>query len=216
MSIKHCQSAVLEVHTHSDFLVKILNKRQLSQLYFLTGLWLIVTIAFAVWWLQPAHYTEPFRFAFNSFILAWSLIIPGYYFYFLCQMKKPNPELEIPSDSRIAMITTRVPSEPFAKVQKPLPAMKAQSPAHNLIDILSLKQRLHLRILTGLWGIIVIYFLFWWFNPKHFTDAPHFAFNTFLILWSVLLPGYYCFFLSRIKKPNPAIQIPDQKGKICP
>ena len=125
-------------------------------------------------------------------------------------MKKPNLELEIPSDSRIAMITTQAPSEPFAKVQKPLLAMKAQTPVHNLIDILSLKQRLHLRILTGLWGIIVICFLFWWFKPKHFTDAPHFAFNTFLIFWSILLPGYYFFFLNRMKKPNSAIQIPDQ------
>ena len=82
VSIEHCQSAVLEVHTHSDFLVRILNKRQLSQLYFLTGLWLIVTIAFAVWWSQPAHYTEPFRFAFNSFILAWSLTFPATTFTF--------------------------------------------------------------------------------------------------------------------------------------
>ena len=131
MSIKHCQSAVLEVHTPTDFLVKVLNKRQSSQLYFLTGLWLIATIAFAVWWLQLAHYTGPFRFAFNSFILAWSLIIPGYYFYFLCQMKKPNPELEIPSSWRIAMITTRAPSEPFSKVQQTLLAMKAQTPSHD-------------------------------------------------------------------------------------
>ena len=100
-------------------------------MYFLTGLWLLATIAFAIWWLQPAHYTGPFRFAFNSFILAWSLIIPGYYFYFLCQMKKPNPALTIPSCWRIAMITTRAPSEPFARVQKTLLAMKAQTPTHD-------------------------------------------------------------------------------------
>jgi cellulose synthase (UDP-forming) len=114
-----------------NYLVKVLNKQESAQLFFLTGLWLIATIAFAIWWFQPAHFTGPIRFAFNSSILAWSLIIPGYYFYFICQMKKPNPELEIPSSWRVAMVTTKAPSEPFARVQQTLLAMKAQSPAHD-------------------------------------------------------------------------------------
>jgi cellulose synthase (UDP-forming) len=114
-----------------SYLVRVLNKQQSLRLYFMVGIWLIATIGFTIWWLQPVHFTEPFRFAFNSLILAWSLIIPGYYFYFLCQMKKPNPELEVPSDWRIAMITTRAPSEPFSKVQKTLLAMKAQGPNHD-------------------------------------------------------------------------------------
>jgi len=123
--------AASEVRKLGNYLVKVLNKRQSAQLYFLSGLWLIATIAFAIWWLQPAHYTGPIRFAFNSFILAWGLVIPGYYFYFLCRMKKPNPELEIPSSWRIAMVTTRAPSEPFAQVQQTLLAMKEQAPAHD-------------------------------------------------------------------------------------
>jgi cellulose synthase (UDP-forming) len=131
VSIEHSQSLVYENHAPVEYLTKVLNKRQSSHLYFLTSVWLVTTVAFAVWWFQPAHYTEPFRFAFNSFILAWSLIIPGYYFYFLCQMKKPNPKLEIPSTWRIAMVTTRAPSEPFSKVQKTLLAMKAQMPSHD-------------------------------------------------------------------------------------
>ena len=123
--------AAPKVRNPGHYLVKVLNKRQSARLYLLTGLWMIATIAFAIWWLQPAHFTGPIRFAFNSFILAWSLIIPGYYFYFISQMKKPNPELEIPSSWRIAMITTRAPSEPFAKVQQTLFAMKAQTPPHD-------------------------------------------------------------------------------------
>lgn len=131
LNTKHSRIAAPGVRRLGSYLVKVLNKRQSTQLYFLTGLWLIATIAFAIWWLQPAHFTGPIRFGFNSFILAWSLIIPGYYFYFICQMKKPNPELEIPSSWRIAMITTRAPSEPFAKVQQTLLAMKAQDPPHD-------------------------------------------------------------------------------------
>ena len=112
-------------------LVNVLTTRQSAQLRLLIGLWLIATIAFSLWWLQPAHWTGLFRFAFNSFILAWSLVIPGYYFYFLSRMKKPNPKLEIPSSWRIAMITTRAPSEPFAQVKQTLLAMKAQMPPHD-------------------------------------------------------------------------------------
>ncbi len=114
-----------------NYLVKVLNKRQSAQLCLLTGLWLVATIAFAIWWLQPAHFTGPIRFAFNSFILAWGIFMPGYYFYFLGRMKKPNPELEIPSSWRVAMVTTKAPSEPFARVQQTLLAMKAQTPAHD-------------------------------------------------------------------------------------
>ncbi len=121
----------MHVKKPAKYLVCILRKRQSAQLYFLIALWLIATVAFAIWWLQPTHYTGPVRFAFNSSILAWSLIIPGYYFFFLCQMKKPNPKLEIPSSWRIAMITTRAPSEPFGQVKKTLLAMKMQAPAHD-------------------------------------------------------------------------------------
>jgi hypothetical protein len=85
-------------------LVTVLNKKQSAQLHLLIGFWLIATMAFAIWWIQPAHFTGPIRFGFNSFILAWSLIIPGYYFYFICRMKKPNLELEIPFSWRIVWL----------------------------------------------------------------------------------------------------------------
>ena len=39
--------------------------------------------------------------------------MPVYYFYFLRRMKKPNPELSIPVDWRVAMVVTRAPSEPI-------------------------------------------------------------------------------------------------------
>jgi cellulose synthase (UDP-forming) len=123
--------AAPEGHKLGNYLVKVLDKRQSAHLYLLTGLWLITTVAFAIWWLQPAHFTGPFRFAFNSFIVAWGLIIPGYYFYFLRQMKKPNPDVEAPSSWRIAMVTTRAASEPFAQVKQTLLAMKAQLPLHD-------------------------------------------------------------------------------------
>ena len=114
-----------------EYLVRVLDKPESAQLYLLVALWLVASIAFSIWWLHPAHFTGPLRFAFNSFILAWGLLMPGYFFYFICRMKKPNPELEIPASWRVAMITTKTPSEPFARVQQTLLAMKAQEPAHD-------------------------------------------------------------------------------------
>jgi cellulose synthase (UDP-forming) len=121
----------VEEKVHNDYLVKVLDKRQSAQLYLLVGLWLAASIAFSIWWLQPAHFTGPMRFAFNSFILAWGLFMPAYFFYFICRMKKPNPKLEIPSCWRVAMITTKTPAEPFARVQQTLLAMKGQEPTHD-------------------------------------------------------------------------------------
>lgn len=120
-----------EASKHGEYLVSVLTKRQSAQLYLLIGLWLVAAIAFYIWWLQPAHFTGPIRFLFNSLILVWGLLMPGYYFHFVSRMKKPNPALEIPSSWRVAMITTKTPAEPFARVQQTLLAMKAQTPAHD-------------------------------------------------------------------------------------
>jgi cellulose synthase (UDP-forming) len=117
--------------TKNDYLVKVLDKNGSAQLFFLVALWVTTSIAFSAWWLAPAHFTGPLRFVFNTFILAWGLFMPGYFFYFICRMKKPNPGLEIPSSWRVAMITTKTPSEPFERVQETLLAMLAQEPAHD-------------------------------------------------------------------------------------
>src|ERR1700751_1359229 len=117
--------------TKNDYLVKVLDKKGSAQLFFLVALWVITSIAFSAWWLAPAHFTGPLRFAFNTFILGCGLFMPGYFFYFICRMKKPNPDLGIPSSWRVAMITTKTPSEPFERIQETLLAMLAQEPAHD-------------------------------------------------------------------------------------
>jgi hypothetical protein len=95
------------------YLVDILNRRQQTQAYVLIGLWTVSVAIFAFWWFQPSHVANPWLFAFNSFVLEWAILMPAYYFYFLRRMKKPNPELPIPADWRVAMVVTRAPSEPL-------------------------------------------------------------------------------------------------------
>src|SRR5215475_9961469 len=97
-----------------DFLlVDILNIKQKTQLHILIGVWAVAVAIFSLWWFEPAHVANPWYFAFDSFILGWAIAMPGYYFYFLRRVRKPNPELRIPADWRVAMVVTRAPSEPF-------------------------------------------------------------------------------------------------------
>ena len=78
------------------------------------------------------------------------------------------------------------------------------------VDLLTPRQKLQVQLLIGVWAIAAIYFLIWWFRPSHFTDLGHFVFNSFIVLWNIILPAYYFYFLRRTKKPNPAIEIPAQ------
>ena len=113
------------------YLVDVLNRKQKRQVDILIVLWAVSVGIFTAWWFQPKHIVNPGLFAFNSFVLAWGTVMPAYYFYFLRRMKKPNPELPIPADWRVAMVVTRAPSEPFALVKRMLRAMKAQEVPHD-------------------------------------------------------------------------------------
>lgn len=113
------------------YLVDVLSRKQKRQVTILIVLWGISVGFFTDWWFQSKHIGDPWLFAFNTFVLGWGIIMPAYYFYFLRRMKKPNPELSIPADWRVAMVVTRAPSEPFSMAQQTLLAMKAQDVAHD-------------------------------------------------------------------------------------
>ena len=114
------------------YLVDVLNRKQKRQVDILIVLWAVSVGIFTAWWFQPKHIVNPWLFAFNSFVLGWGIVMPAYYFYFLRRMKKPNPELPIPADWRVAMVVTRAPSEPFALVKRMVRAMKAQEVPHDI------------------------------------------------------------------------------------
>jgi cellulose synthase (UDP-forming) len=123
-----------EVHfrrVSNHYLVDVLDDLKKRQLKLLIWLWFLTVVSFCMWWFQPWHFTDLIRFSFNSLILFWGLILPGYYFFFLSRMKRTNPALTIPSDWRIAMIVTRAPSEPFSLVKTMLLAMKRQTVPHD-------------------------------------------------------------------------------------
>jgi cellulose synthase (UDP-forming) len=113
------------------FLIPVLNKKQRLVFYSLTAIFLTSVSIFLVWWSNPAHIVSWGKFIINTVLLLWIILLPLYYFFFVARMRKPNPSLHIPPDWRVAMITTRAPSEPFSIVRATLTAMLSQKYPHD-------------------------------------------------------------------------------------
>lgn len=114
-----------------DFLVNVMSARQKWHFRFLVAAWSAGLLVFYLWWFRGDHMTSMFRFAVNSFLLASTLTMPAYFFFFVSRMKRTNPRIPLPTDWRVAMITTRAPSEPFSVVKRTLEAMLAQDFSHD-------------------------------------------------------------------------------------
>jgi len=95
------------------------------------ALWLLAAGWFWGWWLQPDHVIGPWRYWLVTAAMLW---IWGMQFYFVLvflQARRscaPDPKS---GQWRVAMITTKTPSEPFEVVQKTLEAMLAQDIPHD-------------------------------------------------------------------------------------
>ncbi|MBD3814718.1 MAG: glycosyltransferase, partial [Betaproteobacteria bacterium] len=97
----------------------------------LIALWLLATVYFWSWWLDPVHILSWPPFLIITATLAWLLAMQLYFMVVFLQAQRavsPDPE---PGRWRVAMITTKTPSEPFDVVRKTLEAMLAQDYPHD-------------------------------------------------------------------------------------
>jgi cellulose synthase (UDP-forming) len=85
----------------------------------------------------------------------------------------------------------------------------AQKKTRFLIDVLSGWQRLQLVLLLSIWTATEVFFWQYWLQTEHVVTWTGFVFNTLLILWFTALPAYFLFFLTRMKKPDPKLTIPN-------
>lgn len=95
------------------------------------ALWLIAAGWFWAWWLEPAHVIGPVRYWLVTAAMLWVWGMQLYFvlvFLFARRSVAPDPAS---GQWRVAMITTKTPSEPFAVLQKTLEAMLAQEIAHD-------------------------------------------------------------------------------------
>jgi cellulose synthase (UDP-forming) len=117
---------------NKPILVDILNQKQKRQLNILMSIWLATTAAFFIYWCWPRHIINWETFVFNTIVISFPLLMPGYAFFFVRRMKKPNLALGVPKEWRVAQIVTKAPSEPWTVVKRTLTGMLADtSVAHD-------------------------------------------------------------------------------------
>lgn len=114
-----------------SLLIDAMSARQKSCLCFLVMAWGMGLAVFYTWWFRGPHIGDWFRFACNTLLITWTLVLPGYLFFFATRMKRPNPRIDLPRHWRVAMVTTRAPCEPYSVVKKTLEAMLAQTFPHD-------------------------------------------------------------------------------------
>lgn len=95
------------------------------------GLWIAALVYFWNWWLEPRHHVNAFGSIAVTVVLAWVTLLPGYFIAVFYRAKKPNGPLQLPEGSRVAMVVTKAPSEPFSVVSKTLTEMLAQDVPHD-------------------------------------------------------------------------------------
>jgi cellulose synthase/poly-beta-1,6-N-acetylglucosamine synthase-like glycosyltransferase len=115
----------------SPLMVRVLTGRQ--RVEFLVGAtaWLAALASFWIWWFDPAHYIGLFGFLTVTAVLAWVTLLPAYFMAVFYRSRRPSGPLCLPVGSRVAMVVTKAPSEPFAIVAETLKAMLAQAVPHD-------------------------------------------------------------------------------------
>jgi hypothetical protein len=82
---------------------------------------------------------------------------------------------------------------------------------HNrhLVDALTGVERLGLACLALAWALLTAWAWAWWFQPSHSSSPVALAINSALLAVETLfLPLWYFFWLWRMKRPNPALEVP--------
>lgn len=117
-------------HTQSRLAPVFTGRRRIEYLLG-AGLWVAALGYFWFWWLEPANHTHLWGSVLLTTILAWVTLLPVYFVVLFFRARRPAGPLSLPEGSRIAMVVTKAPSEPFEVVAETLSAMLAQDVPHD-------------------------------------------------------------------------------------
>lgn len=115
----------------SPFRRRLLNGPLLRKYRILALLWAVAALFFWTWWLQPEHKLPGVQYFLVTFALAWLYVLQGYFTFVFPRSEAPAGAPPEPGSVRVAMITTKTPSEPFAVVRRTLEAMLDQTYPHD-------------------------------------------------------------------------------------
>lgn len=119
------------VRSGQQFLKPLMNRRQKMVFMLFGTCWLLSLVFFWSWWFDPAHVDDQVRFVLNTIGLVCTLVVPGYFVWFVSRMQAPSEAIPIRPGQRLAMVVTKAPSEPFPVVERTLLAMLSQEYPHD-------------------------------------------------------------------------------------
>ncbi|MBZ6079112.1 glycosyltransferase [Microvirga sp. WGZ8] len=122
-----------EQHSSSaqgDF-VSLFSRAQKIEAWIGASIWAVALLYFWTWWFQPEHNIGWFGYGLVTVTLAWVTLLPLYFIVIFFNARKPTGPLRLPAGSRVAMVVTKAPSEPFSVVAETLEAMLRQTYPHD-------------------------------------------------------------------------------------
>jgi cellulose synthase (UDP-forming) len=121
----------LPENRREPLMAPIFTRRKRVEYLVGVALWAASIIYLWQWWLTSAAYTHLSGAVLVTALLAWTTILPVYFITVFFNARRPDGPLQIPAGSRIAMVVTKAPSEPFKIVAATLRAMLAQTVPHD-------------------------------------------------------------------------------------
>lgn len=97
----------------------------------LIALWVIASLYFWICWLNPDHILPGLRYWILTLAFGWLSFLQVYFIVIFRTARVPAGDLADPATTRVAMIVTKTPSEPFSVVRNTLEAMLAQTYPHD-------------------------------------------------------------------------------------
>ncbi|SIS95013.1 cellulose synthase (UDP-forming) [Roseivivax lentus] len=94
-------------------------------------LWVLATAYFWTWWLDPQSILPGMRYWVVTVAFGWLFFMQAYFIFVFRAAVVPAGPLPDPAETRVAMIVTKTPSEPFDVVRRTLEAMLRQSYPHD-------------------------------------------------------------------------------------
>lgn len=76
------------------------------------------------------------------------------------------------------------------------------------IPVMTRGERRTYRMLVIFWMLPMLLFWSWWFRPTHITTIPRLLLPSFVLLYTFAMPAYFFVFLGRMRRPNPALSLP--------
>ena len=117
--------------TSAGIFVPALPASQRRLLLLLVLFWVIGTLSFWRWAMQPSVWVSVPGTFLNLGILIYGSAMPAWPFYLFLRMRQVRQDLQVPENLKVAMVVTKAPSEPWALVKNTLEAMLKQQPKHD-------------------------------------------------------------------------------------